>query len=70
MPPVARSVARHHNFVTLAFADLVIAPGAAVFLLRFVRLHVANVDRFGIVPFLVRPIVVGAHVITSGARPR
>ena len=44
MAPLVGVVARNHDLVTFAGPDLVVAAGAAVALLGFVRLHVAHVD--------------------------
>jgi len=44
VPAVFGPVVRNDDLVALAGPDLVVAPGAAVGLLRFVRLDVADVD--------------------------
>ena len=52
MPAILGRVARHHDLVTLAGPDLVIAAGTAIRLVGLVRLHVPHLD-------LV--VVVGKH---------
>jgi hypothetical protein len=44
VPAVLGPVTRNDDLVALAGPDLVVATGAAVGLLRFIRLHVADVD--------------------------
>jgi hypothetical protein len=47
VPAQIGRVAWHDDFVPFAFADLVVATGAAVGLRRLVRMHVANFDVVG-----------------------
>jgi hypothetical protein len=44
VPTVFRTIARHHDLVALADADLVIATRAAVRLFRLIRLDVTDLD--------------------------
>jgi hypothetical protein len=49
VPTVLGRVARHDHFVAEAGRNLVIATRAAIVLDRLVRLHVADVERAGVV---------------------
>jgi 2-(1,2-epoxy-1,2-dihydrophenyl)acetyl-CoA isomerase len=55
--------ARHDDLVTLAGADLVIAARTPVRLHRFVRLHMAHVDR--VVVFVFGPVVHDGTTVTG-----
>ena len=67
MAAVLWRVERHHDLVTFALADLVIATGAPVHLVGLVRLDVPYLDLVG----RFRPVVRGhAQITLTRVRPR
>ena len=66
MPPIFGSGARDDDFVAFAGSDLVVAPGTAIRLLRFVRLDVAHVDAVVDLAVMIGPVVL-AHSGTDGS---